>query len=216
MHPFKGRGRWVCVAGGTSYPEITVWDLEKFVCREIFRATSNSTIISAADQAKEIAKLYSPIPIPESQLINVSSVPPKDNSLRALAIGVDHPSDERESKYGFLLTGGVDRKVRFWDMSRVETSIVVSGLSAEEPQPRFGTSHPTSGVLLNAERVVSDPNAKEKAGSKGRVSRVTAIARTQKSLLRAHLDSVTDIAVLEGVSGMVVSVDRKGCVYVFQ
>lgn len=41
IHPLKGRGRWICVAGGTaSGSEVTVWDVEKMTCREVYRAAS--------------------------------------------------------------------------------------------------------------------------------------------------------------------------------
>ena len=29
LHPSKGRGKWMCVAGGCGQGEITVWDVEK-------------------------------------------------------------------------------------------------------------------------------------------------------------------------------------------
>ncbi|KAK7526993.1 uncharacterized protein IWZ02DRAFT_445112 [Phyllosticta citriasiana] len=38
----------------------------------------------------------------------------------------------------------------------------------------------------------------------------------QQQLLRGHLDNIMDVAVLEQPYGMVVSVDRAGCVFVFQ
>jgi len=38
IHPTKGRGRWVCVAGGSAPGEVTVWDVEKTQCREVYRA----------------------------------------------------------------------------------------------------------------------------------------------------------------------------------
>lgn len=44
IHPTKGRGRWVCVSsGGSRGNEITVWDIEKFRCREVFHADSPVT-----------------------------------------------------------------------------------------------------------------------------------------------------------------------------
>lgn len=44
IHPTKGRGRWVCVSsGGSRGNEITVWDIEKFRCREVFRADTPTT-----------------------------------------------------------------------------------------------------------------------------------------------------------------------------
>jgi phosphoinositide-3-kinase regulatory subunit 4 len=46
--------------------------------------------------------------------------------------GTDSHDDSRESKYGFIITGGSDKKIRFWDVARVENSLVVSGLDTEE------------------------------------------------------------------------------------
>lgn len=40
LHPTKSRGRWVCVScSGSHGHEITVWDIEKFRCREVYQAT---------------------------------------------------------------------------------------------------------------------------------------------------------------------------------
>ncbi|KAG5914265.1 hypothetical protein E4U42_000578, partial [Claviceps africana] len=38
IHPFRGRGKWICIAGGTGQGDVTVWDLEKATCREMYRA----------------------------------------------------------------------------------------------------------------------------------------------------------------------------------
>ncbi|EPS33016.1 hypothetical protein PDE_07977 [Penicillium oxalicum 114-2] len=40
LHPLKSRGRWVCVStSGSHGNEITVWDVEKFRCREVYQAS---------------------------------------------------------------------------------------------------------------------------------------------------------------------------------
>ncbi|KAJ5184099.1 hypothetical protein N7492_001715 [Penicillium capsulatum] len=40
LHPTKPRGRWVCVSSsGSRGNEITVWEIEKFRCREVYQAT---------------------------------------------------------------------------------------------------------------------------------------------------------------------------------
>ncbi|KAI4142317.1 MAG: hypothetical protein LQ340_007382, partial [Diploschistes diacapsis] len=69
VHPFKGRGRWICMAGGTGHPDVSVWDLEKQECREIFRAPgdpahslSSNTALTAAE-AKELTKPFQAIPL---------------------------------------------------------------------------------------------------------------------------------------------------------
>lgn len=44
LHPTKLRGRWVCVSStGSSGNSITVWDIEKFRCREAYRPATTST-----------------------------------------------------------------------------------------------------------------------------------------------------------------------------
>lgn len=231
IHPFKGRGRWVCVAGGTGQPDITIWDLEKAECREVFRAGitrgSNKDSVRAyepwkVDDEKPEEMLSRFAAATDPSLGNGTSNP--DRGIRALALGLDAPEDGRESKYGFFLTGGADKKLRFWDVTRVETSMVISGLDADEDQPKFTTSHPTTMLTLNTERVPqpgpSAPNAAAGSNSpakKGaRPPRSTVISAQQQQLLRSHLDTILDVAILEHPVGMTVSVDRQGVIYVFQ
>ena len=37
LHPSKGRGKWMCVAGGCWQGEITVWDVEKVRSITLFK-----------------------------------------------------------------------------------------------------------------------------------------------------------------------------------
>ena len=234
IYPFHGRGRWVCVAGGTAQNEITVWDLEKSQCRAVYRAGSNSGI------SKENLKIYDPWKLdeekPEGMLdrfatsLESTANGGLDRGIRALEIGQDAPEDGRDAKYGFFLTGSCDRKVRFWDIFRAEASAVVSGLELDESQPKYLTTHPTTMLTINIERSTqsgpSAPNAApgivktqsnttaKRAAS--RPSRSTVISQQQQHLLRTHLDTITDVALLESPVGMTVSVDRSGVIYVFQ
>ncbi|KAI9705497.1 MAG: Serine/threonine-protein kinase [Candelina mexicana] len=230
VHPMKARNRWVCVAGGTGQGEVTVWDVEKMQCREVYRAGGTG---------KEGWRGYEPWKVdeekPETMLsrfataLEPSSNGSADRGIRAFSVGVDTTEDGRESKYGFMVTGGSDRKVRFWDLNRIEASLIVSGLDAEEPKPSF-TSSPLSAMLtLNLERspqstpmapnagagIKVPPNTAAKR-STGRPSRSTMISLHQQNLLKSHLDSILDLAFLELPYGMTVSVDRSGVIYVFQ
>lgn len=229
VHPLKGRGKWVCVAGGTGQSEITVWDIEKVQCREVYRAGGN----------KDGFKGYEPWRVdeekPEGMLgrfataLEPTGTGIVDRGMRALAVGLDAPEDGRESRYGFLITGGSDPKVRFWDLTRVEASMVINGLDVEEGKPSFTSSHPTPSLTLNTERIPQPgptaPNAgvgnrtpsntSVKRGS-GRPPRSTVISLQQQQLLKSHLDSILDVALLELPYGMTISVDRSGVIYVFQ
>lgn len=225
LHPLKGRGRWVCIAGGCANGEITVWDLDKVQCREVYR-NANGTHPSF--------RTYEPWKVddekPEGMLDRFaealetnSSLGGGERGIRAMAVGMDVFEDGRESRSGFILSAGGDRKIRFWDLGRIESSMVVSGLDAEETRPTFTTSHATPGLTVNTERApVPGPTAPN-AGTGGKTSskksrqpRSTVISMQQQQLLRSHLDSINDIAVLENPYGMTVSVDRSGIIYVFQ
>jgi phosphoinositide-3-kinase regulatory subunit 4 len=143
-----------------------------------------------------------------------------------MAVGTDSYDDGRESKYGFIITGGSDKKIRFWDLARVENSMVVSGLSSDEPKPTFTSAHPTASLTLNTERIPrSDPSAPNAGAglkaspssrARGKPPRSTVISLQQQQLLKSHLDSILDLALLESPYGMMVSVDRSGVVFIFQ
>lgn len=233
IHPLKGRGRWVCVAGGTGRNDITVWDIVDTQCHEVYRAGSSHS------NGKDSLKLYEAWRVdeekPEGMLGRyATSLEPSgggsvDRGVRALAVGSDAPDDGRESKYSFFLAGGSDRKIRFWDLARIESSMVVSGLDLEEGKPVFIASQPTSKLTVNTERLPQSgptapnagPNNKAQSSNavkrgSGRSPRSTVISQQQQQLLKSHLDSILDVALLEYPCGMTVSVDRAGVIYVFQ
>ncbi|PSR78508.1 hypothetical protein BD289DRAFT_485992 [Coniella lustricola] len=246
IHPIKGRGKWVCVSGGTGQGEVTVWDLEKTICREIYRVGGN----------KEGPKGYDPWDVdedrPEGMLgrfatsIEPSATGSADRGVRAMAVGSSplDGRDQRDVRHAYILTGGSDKKLRFWDLTRVENSTVFSGLMLDEGKPTYSASHPTTSMTLNTERL---PRSKTTGGSNSdiadgggpgsssrrangssaggvsnrgnnasRANRTTVISVQQQQLLKSHLDSILDVALLERPCTMTVSVDRSGVVFVFQ
>ncbi|KAL8784820.1 MAG: hypothetical protein Q9213_003724 [Squamulea squamosa] len=233
VHPSRGKGRWVCVTGGTGQTDISVWDLEKGECREVYLAGG------IQNTAKDNVKMYAAWRVdeekPESMLSRfVASVEPlgygsPDHGIRALTVGTDYPEDGREPKQVFLTTGGPDKKLRFWDITRIEMSKVISGLDVEEEQPSYSTSHPTTSLSLHIEDApqtdLSAPNAA--AGTKSstniaakkaslKLPRSTVISQQQQHLLKNHLDAIMDVALLENPVRMVVSVDRSGIIKVYR
>ena len=248
IHPHRGRGRWVCVAGGTSNSDITVWDIEKAQCREAYQANAYLTkITTIPSNNREFLKAYEPLKVddetPETMLARFATALPPANTavpdpgIRSMVIGTDTPDDGREAKYAFALTSGPDRKLRFWDLTRVEASILISGLDIDEPQPKYTVTHPTTSLIVNTEKPhqphpissagppiatnagTGEHKTKSNSGVKRagtRQPRSAVISRLQQHLTRSHLDEILDIEVLGRPVGMVISVDRKGCIYVFQ
>ncbi|RBQ72193.1 hypothetical protein VDGD_00539 [Verticillium dahliae] len=231
VHPSKGRGKWVCVAGGTGQGEVTVWDLERTTCREIYRVGGGS---------KEALRGYEPWQVDEDRAEGMlgryaTNIEPSgggggshgtaDGGVRAMVAGTAVGEDTRDVRHAFIVTGGSDKKLRFWDLARVENSTVYSGLTAEEQRPMFTASQPTAALAVKTERIPraapTAPNAgagREKNGAGGvggRSARSTVVSVQQQQLLKAHLDSITDVAVLEMPYCMTVSADRSGVVFIF-
>ncbi|KAF3912306.1 hypothetical protein AA313_de0204676 [Arthrobotrys entomopaga] len=218
VHPSKGRGKWICVAGGSGQGEITVWDVDKCQCKEVYRAIGEA----------ETEKLYEPWRVddetPEavlsrfaSQILEPSGVISVDRGVRGIAVGVDAHHDEGKSGAGFLITSGADRKLRFWDLGKVEASAVFSGLEAEEGKPSYVVTHPvgTNNLAVATEKAAVIKDSKKHKNS-GRPPRSTVISLQQQMMLKSHLDSILDVAILELPYGMVISVDRSGVILVHQ
>ncbi|KAI1210902.1 ARM repeat-containing protein [Annulohypoxylon truncatum] len=227
LHPAKGRGKWVCVAGGTGLGEVTVWDLEKTQCREIYRVGGS----------KEGPKEYKAWDVdedkPEGMLgrfatnIEPTASGSSDRGVRAMVVGSGAMEEQRDVRYGYILTGGSDKKLRFWDLIRIENSCVFSGLQGEDARPAFSVVNTPNqpGLTLNVERTskgsAAGSDQKNTKGGKTTSSREkpprhTVISAEQGQLLRSHLDSILDVAVLEMPYTMTVSVDRSGVIFVFQ
>lgn len=239
VHTGKGRGRWVCVAGGTGQGEVTVWDLERTMCREIYRVSGNKEGPRGYD-AWEVDEDK-----PESMLgrfatnIEPSATGNADRGVRAMFVGVGLADDHRDVRYSYMLTAGSDKKLRYWDLHKIEHSMVFSGLQPDEMRPQFSASHPTTSMTLNTERMRREPTSNQGAsatnGGTGttaaassssksgggnsrstRPPRSTVISLQQQQLLKSHLDAVMDVIVIESPYTMTVSVDRSGTILILQ
>lgn len=101
-----------------------------------------------------------------------SSNSPPDNAVTTLCVGYDNiqpsSSNPRDTvKAPFLISGGSDCRLRFWDLTRPEYSAVISGLqpSADDgftpPKRRYDVTHPGGQITLVSESlpVSSSPSA---------------------------------------------------------
>ena len=136
-------------------------------------------------------------------------------------------------QHPFIITGGSDKTIRYWNIDNVVSSAIISMPSTTAvdeggtlPKPRYRVSVPTSGSsgeLELVEEQMPKPGAEStdspKKSSKTEplhVPRNTVISQGHQALLRSHLDCIMDVCVLERPYGLVVSVDRAGGVYIFQ
>lgn len=143
------------------------------------------------------------------------------------ASGMNIPDDDKgSSKCGFIVSAGCDRKIRFWDLARIDHSMIVSGLDNVSDgngasRPRYEVSQPLPNLVVTTEQIPptssgSGASATGKKGASPRPPRSTVISLQQQMLLKSHLDIIQDVAVLRQPYGMIVSVDRAGMIYVFR
>lgn len=124
-HDPRTENKHVMIAAGRN--EVSVWDIVTLQCVEVFA-------VKAGDEKTTgvMLEAYKALEAPRDTDILVNSFTNnesklEENSIRAIA----SPSDCK-----FMITGGQDRKIRFWDTSRVENSSVVLGLDIDEVKPR--------------------------------------------------------------------------------
>jgi phosphoinositide-3-kinase, regulatory subunit 4 len=239
LHPRKGTSRRnrVCVSGGTARGEVSVWDLEKVICYEVFRPSHPLSKDRLNPQDYELKNLdddraeglLSRVTgkntaggINDSGTVN-SALP---NLTITAFFGVNQTSEESETQHPFAISGGPDNKIRFWDCERLEGCRVVSGGGPTDEKPTYTFSTLGLDTKVLSERklgestaVAESPKVSSKRGESKKdvpLSKYETIRLSARSLLEGHLDSITDVALVEKPFGMVVSADESGQVFVFQ
>ncbi|CCG81606.1 putative Protein kinase [Taphrina deformans PYCC 5710] len=218
LHPCRGGGRWVCVvtAGST---EITVWDIEKSVCREVYRpfgypgtATLDNYKVWNVEESKPeelLAKFTHEIALESSQsrlrtsgrvLISAGNV---YKSSQSSSTSQNRPDVS-------LICASTDRMVRRWDLYKVEQSSVISTIHRDAEQMSYQAT--TSGNLVINEEVASKSSSRSKSKS-ARLPSNSPLKQNEH--LKAHMDIILDLACLQWPYKMLISVDRSGVLKVF-
>ena len=230
----KSRKYKVCVSGGTGQGEVTIWDLERSTCLEIYRT-------STAQEASTGHELWDADEVKSTALLPQFVSSPEDNGgltdrgIRAISVGAQVAEIGGDLRSTFFLSAGPDWKVRYWDMNAPEASIVISGMQPEEQRPTYerkqmgaeitivsekvsaaisGTFNAQGGATTGGQKVAAPNSSAKRDGRRDTKSRNASTQ--QQHLLKGHLDMITDVALLEYPYGMVLSADRSGVIYVFQ
>lgn len=241
LHPSRktARRNRVCISGGTNRGEVTVWDIEKVICHEIYRPATSDNKDRLHLRDYELRNLdddkY------ESQLSRIADSVRTDPSISdsaaaatavssSLCFGQQQASNDSETQYAFAVTGGPDKRVRFWDCERLDGCRLISGGAPDEKPtytfsalgldtkvlseklPESSSSNATDTVESNK----ISANGSTKRNNPTKSSRYEAIRSSAQHLLNGHLDTITDVAILERPFGMVLSADRSGQVFVHQ
>ncbi|EIW79923.1 WD40 repeat-like protein [Coniophora puteana RWD-64-598 SS2] len=179
-----------------------------------------------------------------------ASLPAPSVDVRAMVVGADfggygygvhHRSElvdlgedmvassllSRSAGRGFLISGGEDRRIRLWDLAKVERTCVLVGPDAEHEKPAYSSvrakdkdkDKESGGGGGKAVSYVETwlPTATTAGQMNRPAQRMSLITHSQQSLVRAHLDVVTALACLESpFRGGIVSGDRAGVVKVWR
>ncbi|GAB7362672.1 hypothetical protein MBLNU230_g2981t1 [Neophaeotheca triangularis] len=240
LHPSKRHSRHnkVCISGGTARGEVTMWDIEKLICHEIYRP-SRSTNTTAEPLHLRNYELHNLDDDRGESLLNritasTSTIDADATSTTpavttAMHFGVYYTPSDTESQHPYCLSGGPDHKLRFWDCESLANCCLISpGGEATPAKPpstatytfnAIGTDTKVFTERFNNSDEIGEGSGKAAAGVGGAgkgVTRAETIRGSARGLLSGHLDAISDVGVLERPFGMVLSADRSGRVFVFQ
>lgn len=233
----SSRRNRICMTGGTGPGDVTVWDLEKTVCLELYRpshANSKERLHPRDYELRNMEDEKSEGIL--GRIAGAAGVGKEQNSslpvLTSCSVFASQPSTkDPESSHAFAVTGGPDAKVRFWDCERLEGCRLISGgVPDEKPLYTFSQLSMDTRVLsekpqdlgvqdqgtgtFESNRVAPNTSARRKEPRPP--SRYETIRVSAQNLMTAHLVVITDVALLERPFGMVLSADRSGQVFVHQ
>jgi phosphoinositide-3-kinase regulatory subunit 4 len=228
----------VAIAGGPP-GVITIFNVEKGTIREVYMSglTTAEPIRHPSNLIPVLEDLDHPQNRPGGTISRftpssaLSATAPSDpeRGVRALYVSAHIAPEGSETKGLYMLSAGPDWKVRFWECSKPESSMVVSGLDVDESKPVYPEFKAGDAVQIVVEKQVvpkteeSTSSGKKKkdsdigtspTGSGRRRGSKAVVSLHQQNLLRGHKDTIMDLALLENPYGMVVSVDRSGVIYV--
>ena len=115
---------------------------------------------------------------------------------------------------GWIITGGEDKKLRFWDLANVERSCIICGAEEGEERPVYSVSHDPG----KSDRCITylESGLPHKPSGGGPNKRSQLIANNQQTLLKAHQDAITTLALLDLPFRCIVSGDRSGVIKVWE
>lgn len=234
----KGRWLVVCLeSASVSDSAVQVWDIERgrmvqeFFTKGATAAGQGSTVPERpADESSISAataiERYVQQPSPSVEESAISS------TVRAISLGSDYTSigDSAQHSAGevgmtgetsedafthvshktaYMLTGGDDRLLRWWDLGAIERSGIL--LSPEDSNATAYSSRQSTDAepdrakpTVFEETAVADPPK----------TRPTIVAHSQQNMLRAHQDAITAVALLQLPYKMILTGDRKGIIKV--
>lgn len=155
-------------------------------------------------------------------------ISPPAPDIRAMVLGLDfggYPglhrlefADQGEIgaarfvSHGFMVTGSEDRKLRLWDLSKVERTSILSGVDTDHERPTYCS-------IVNEKAAVHVETWPAPSGNQSSrpPQRISLITQSQQTLLKSHQDMITALACIDSpFRGGIISADRAGVIKVWR
>ncbi|KAI0050276.1 ARM repeat-containing protein [Auriscalpium vulgare] len=117
---------------------------------------------------------------------------------------------------GFMVSGSEDRKLRLWDLARVDRTTVLSGMESEGDRPTYSTiAFSNASTTTHVETWVN--SAQQSSQQNRPAQRMALLNGSQQNLLKPHQDTITALACIDSpFRGGLVSADRAGVIKVWR
>ncbi|KAF5392892.1 hypothetical protein D9757_000800 [Collybiopsis confluens] len=139
-------------------------------------------------------------------------------------------SHSKSTARGFMITGSEDRKIRLWDLGKIERSTVLCGMEIDSEKPAYRYIITPSAVqdhLLTVPSSVSSNGsastyiegwpAESDIQQNRPTQRISLITHNQETLLKSHQDVITALTCIDSpFRGGIVSGDRTGVIKVWR
>lgn len=173
LHPGKRSNQKVkvCVSGLTDPGHVSVWDLEKVVCNEVYHVVDSDIAARLTardfellnveeDQVNTPGRILGAVALdpklnPPTQQTNAKDTKKVDEAVigatKTFVMSMHVPSDGSEPRHPFLISAGPDWKIRFWDSDRLGASAIVNGSEADE-KPSYSATNLGADIRLITEK----------------------------------------------------------------
>jgi len=210
-HPSKARihslvhynsakfGSWVFSTSGNSN-EVAVWDVESASCRQIFRVLTTEETPSIPSMKALDAPNALDYGVEDLQMPSIIN-----NNPNAV-VGIKCMLIPQEAPY--VITGGDDKRIRYWDLSNAINSYTICGLENDQAKPRY-SSHLFDSINVYQEHPNFASNSSESQTST--INKHRAASPTVN-----HHESILDVQYMELPHRMLISGSRDGVIKVWK
>ncbi|KAF8065194.1 hypothetical protein FPV67DRAFT_1501752 [Lyophyllum atratum] len=170
--------------------------------------------VSSRSTSKDATTLTTPAPDVRAFIVGLDFAGHTHRSSDLSELGVDSPSSMRMPGRGFMITGSEDRKLRLWDLGKLDRTTILSGLESDVERPSYQAF---SSGTASTYAETWPPSSASGAQSNRPPQRMSLITHSQQNLLKSHQDVVTALASIESpFRGGIISGDRAGVVKVWR